>query len=275
MYKLALTAGALALTLILVTGATGNSPVAQPPPFPPPAPPPPPANPPTFPPPPPAPKKPTFKKKASAGAKTTLRGPRGPRGLRGPRGPRGRTGARGATGLPGAKGDTGAAGAPGAKGDPGSKGDPGLKGDKGDRGDSALDPVPSGQTIRGTVGGDFHAFDSSASDFGVDVTFPMPAPDGLADNEVFVDVSHWQNAGGQTPPTTDDDNPDCDGTPEDPTAPPGMVCIYVSGADHAFNLAGYSVLFGAGASKYGFKLKWDASQAGDTFVDATWAYTAP
>jgi Collagen triple helix repeat (20 copies) len=270
MYKLALTAGALALTLILVAGATGTSPVVQPPPFQPPAPPPPAS-------PPPAAKSP-FKKKASTGAKTTLRGPRGPAG---PRGPRGRTGARGATGLPGARGDTGAAGAAGAKGDPGLKGDPGVKGDtgakgdKGDRGDSALDPVPSGETIRGTVGGDFHAFDSSASDFGVDVTFPMPAPDGLADNEVFVDVSHWQNAGGQTPPTTDDDNPECDGTPEDPTAPPGMVCIYVSGADHAFNLAGYSVLFGTGASKYGFKLKWDASQAGDTFVDATWAYTAP
>jgi hypothetical protein len=29
------------------------------------------------------------------------------------------------------------------------------------------------------------------------------------------------------------------------------------------------------ASNYGFKLKWDASQTGDTFVDATWAYKAP
>lgn len=41
------------------------------------------------------------------------------------------------------------------------------------------------------------------------------------------------------------------------------------------NLNGYSVLFGSGASPYGFKLKWDASTTGDTFVDATWAYTAP
>ena len=36
-----------------------------------------------------------------------------------------------------------------------------------------------------------------------------------------------------------------------------------------------SVRFGTEASKYGFKVKWDASTQGDTFVDAVWAYTAP
>jgi hypothetical protein len=35
------------------------------------------------------------------------------------------------------------------------------------------------------------------------------------------------------------------------------------------------MLFGTGASPYGFRLAWDASALGDTFVDATWAYTAP
>ena len=180
-----------------------------------------------------------------------------PRGRRGLRGPRGIAGARGPTGL------TGPAGPQGAKGDTGP---PGA---------SALNSVPSGQTIHGAIGGDFHAFDSTASDFGVDMTLPMPAPVGLSDDDVFVNVTGWQDAGGQTPPTTTDTNAGCTGTPENPTAPGGKVCIYVSGADHAFNLAGYSVLFGTGASKYGFKLKWDASQAGDTFVDATWAYKAP
>ena len=174
-----------------------------------------------------------------------------PRGKRGPRGPRGLTGARGPAGPQGPKGDTGP---------------PGL---------SALQPVPHGKTLRGAIGADYHAFDNTASDFGVDMTMPMSAPVGLSDDDVFVNVLHWQNAGGQTAPTTTDTNPGCTGTPENPTAPGGKVCIYVSGADHAFNLAGYSVLFGTGASKYGFKLKWDASQVGDTFVDATWAYTAP
>jgi hypothetical protein len=275
MSKLALTLGALALTLVLVTGATGTRPFGDHPP-----------------PPPPKPHEdPTPKKKPTKPApkhedtpkvtKAALRGPAGPRG---PRGLRGRSGARGADGLPGATGPKGDAGAAGAKGDPGGKGDPGAngekgdkgdKGEKGDRGDSALDPVPSGRTIYGTVGADYHAFDDSATDFGVDVTLPMPAPVGLSDGDVYVNVSNWQNGGGQTQPTTTDTNVGCSGTPEDPIAPAGKVCIYVSGADHAFNLAGYSVLFGAGASKYGFKLKWDASQKGDTFVDATWAYTAP
>lgn len=168
-----------------------------------------------------------------------------------PRGPQGRAGPRGATGPPGPEGATGPAGP------------------------SALGTVPSGQTIRGAIGGDFHAFDNTASDFGVDVTFPIPAPVGVSDDDVFVNVDSWQDAGGQTAPTTSDTKAGCTGTPSTPTATPGKVCIYVSGADHAFNLAGYSVLFGTGASRYGFKLKWDASQTGDTFVDATWAYTAP
>lgn len=163
----------------------------------------------------------------------------------GPRGPRGARGARGATGP------SGAAGA------------------------SALNPVPSGQTIRGAVGADDHAHDDDASDFGIDVSMPMPAANPLGDDEVNVNVAGWQGDAGQTPPTTTDTNAGCTGTPAAPTAPPGEVCIYVSGADHAFNLAGYSVMFGAEESPYGFKLKWDASQEGDTFVDATWAYTAP
>jgi hypothetical protein len=151
----------------------------------------------------------------------------------------------------------------------------GPKGDRGADGASALNAVPSHRTIRGAVGADFHAFDSSASDFGVDVTLPMPARNALSDADVFVNIAGWQNAGGQTTPTTGDANAGCSGTPAAPTAPAGKVCIYVSGADHAFNLSGYSVLAGTGASPYGFKLKWDASTAGDTFVDATWAYTAP
>jgi hypothetical protein len=184
-----------------------------------------------------------------------------------------RRGPRGATGAGGAQGATGATGATGAKGDTGATG---ATGPAGPPGASALDPVPSGRTIYGAVGADFHAYDASASDFGTDVTLPMPAPVALSDDDVFVNVDGWQGSGGQTEPTTTDtDDLGCTGTPANPTAAAGEVCIYVSGADHAFNLNGYSVLFGTGASKYGFKLKWDASQAGDTFVDATWAYTAP
>jgi hypothetical protein len=155
----------------------------------------------------------------------------------------------------------------------GPKGD---KGDKGDPGASALTPVPSGRTIRGVVGGDFHNYDGFVHDFAVDITLPIPAANALRDDGVFVNVAGWQGSPGQTPPTTTDTNPGCTGTPANPTAPPGLVCIYVSVSGNAVNVAGYSVLFGAGASPYGFKLKWDTTTTvGDTFVDATWAYTAP
>jgi hypothetical protein len=155
----------------------------------------------------------------------------------------------------------------------GPKGD---KGDKGDPGVGALTPVPSGKTIRGVVGGDFHNYDAFMHDFAVDVTLPIPAANPLRDDSVFVNVTGWQGTPGQTPPTTTDTDPGCTGTPANPTSPAGKVCIYVSSANRAVNLAGYSVLFGAGTTPYGFKLKWDTTATvGDTFVDATWAYTAP
>jgi hypothetical protein len=155
----------------------------------------------------------------------------------------------------------------------------GAQGDTGPPGASAFVPVASGETIRGVIGADYHDFGTTTgTDFGIDTTMPIPAANPLADTDVFVNVDGWLGAAGQTPPTTTDTDPGCSGTPSAPVAPAGKVCIYVSGADRAFNLEGFSALAGAGASPFGFKLKWDSSQAapgGDTFVDATWAYKAP
>ena len=87
----------------------------------------------------------------------------------------------------------------------------------------------------------------------------------------------WTDGGDQTAPTSGDNGDTvCTGTPANPTAPHGMVCIYVAGTDNAANVEGYSVMPGVGESRYGFKLKWDIPDGeGDTFVDATWAYRAP
>jgi hypothetical protein len=131
-------------------------------------------------------------------------------------------------------------------------------------------PVPPGKTIRGVVGGDFHSFDPSGADFGVDVSLPVPAANPLGDDQVFVNVA--SDVGGAT---TTDTNAGCNGTPGNPTAPAGLVCIYSAGSDNANNLLGFSVLPGTGASPYGFKLVWECGCEGDTFVDGTWAYTAP
>jgi len=135
--------------------------------------------------------------------------------------------------------------------------------------------VPSGRTIRGAVGGDFDAA-AALTDWGVIVSLPSKARNALSDDEVFINVAGWQSGDvGQVQPTTTDTDAGCTGTPANPTAPAGKVCIYVAGGDNAQDVNGYSVLPGTGASPYGFKLKWENTGTGDTFIDAVWAYTAP
>jgi hypothetical protein len=138
-------------------------------------------------------------------------------------------------------------------------------------------PAP-GSLLRGAVGADF---DSQlppggvvGADFGVDVSLPQRAGNALGDNDVYIAL-RWRNGGGQTIPTTSDTNARCTGSVAFPTAPRGKVCIYVAGGDNAANVSGYSVRPGTGESRYGFKLKWDAVQNGDTFIDAVWAYRYP
>jgi hypothetical protein len=173
----------------------------------------------------------------------SLRGPRGTRGEQGLAGERGPGGLRGADGPAGPKGD---------------KGDPGL---------SPLDPVPSGKTLQGVIGLDVDAT-AGGGDWGVLMTMPMAANALLTDDDVYVNVQHWTNLGGNTPPSTTDANAGCTGTPANPTAPPGRVCIYVQHSTNAVDLFGYGV-----NSRQGFKLNFTNSVIGDAFVDATWAYT--
>lgn len=134
--------------------------------------------------------------------------------------------------------------------------------------------VPAGKAIRGAVGGDF-ASETAGGDWGVIVSLPLKARSDLTDSDVHVNVTTWTDAGGQTAPTTTDTNPGCTGTLASPTAPAGDVCIYVAGGDNALDLFGYSIVPGAGGSPYGFKLNFTSPSAGDSYIDAVWAYTAP
>jgi hypothetical protein len=134
--------------------------------------------------------------------------------------------------------------------------------------------VPPGDTIRGAIGGDFDS-PAGAEDWGVIVSLPLKARNDLTDADVHVNVTTWTNADGQTAPTTTDMNAGCTGTVANPTAPAGDVCIYVAGGDNALDLFGYSIVPGTGGSPYGFKLNWTSPAAGDTYIDAVWAYTAP
>jgi hypothetical protein len=144
--------------------------------------------------------------------------------------------------------------------------------------------IRSGVTVRGVIGGDFEGFTATAGgpcedncDWGVDASLPFPAPVGLDDSHVLVDTSL---CGSDCPGISADSTEStgasvCDGTLDLPTAPAGVVCIYVAGSANALELAGYSIRPGTGVSKYGFKLKWVSTTDDDSFVDAVWAYKAP
>jgi hypothetical protein len=164
---------------------------------------------------------------------------------------RGQRGARGATGPTGFAGPAGPAG---------PKGD---KGDKGDAGASALNAVPSGRTIHGVVGLDVHA-PAGAEEWGVLMTMPMPATAVLGDGDVH--IAHLAPQSGESA----GEQAACTGTVAGPTAPPGQVCIYVQDWANAVSLLGEGV-----NSDQGFKLKFTSSDAGNSFVDAVWVYTAP
>jgi hypothetical protein len=133
----------------------------------------------------------------------------------------------------------------------------------------------SGTTIRGAIGGDFDTQLPAGSLNGADwaVVQSFRAGNHIHDSNVFIVVSTWNGSGLQ--PTTSDGPGPCHGSVKTPTAPRGDVCIYVTNSDNALNLNGYSIMPGSGGSSFGFKLHWDASVNGDTFVDAVWAYRYP
>ena len=140
----------------------------------------------------------------------------------------------------------------------------GSDGQPGAPGRSALEPLRSGETIRGVVGGDEHAATGNGTnDFGVLETFPIPAPQPVREEDVAVD-------GGAS-----DLGNRCTGTADAPTAPPGVVCIYADSFKNADLLTGFGSPSPDAGSRLGFEITWIAPDAGDTFMHASWAYQAP
>ncbi|MFL6043309.1 MAG: hypothetical protein ACJ740_18150 [Gaiellales bacterium] len=129
---------------------------------------------------------------------------------------------------------------------------------------SRADSTP---TIRGMVGGDFDTQlppgGTVGADWGTDASFPRPANNLIHDGDVKV---VGPGSGDTTDPFT------CSGSAANPTAPRGKVCVYVIGSGNATNIRGVTPVPGTGGSRFGFKLIWDATGNGDTFVDAVWAY---
>ena len=151
----------------------------------------------------------------------------------------------------------------------GPQGQPGVgtPGQPGTPGRSALDPLHSGETIRG-VWGIRRANDGGSAALEEWITFPVPAPSP-------VDSAHVAVAGNDDPP-----GDGCTGTAAAPVSAPGFVCAYIAHASATTAASGfgapggqnYPELSGNG-SPYGFGVL----VIGDPgfYADGTWAYTAP
>jgi len=152
--------------------------------------------------------------KATASAK---KGPRGPRGPKGPAGPAGPQGPAGAAGAKGDKGDTGAAGSNGSQGPIGPTGKTGATGATGATGLSGFtETLPSKKTETGT-------WVAGPNDEGamVPLSFNIPLENApVAVHFVKLDGKEYTGEKAGVTPVN------CLGEAEDPTAPPGHVCIY-------------------------------------------------
>jgi hypothetical protein len=123
--------------------------------------------------------------------------------------------------------------------------------------------VPPGETITGVWGGREYGADNPLIQ---EYSFPLPARLALGDNDVNF------GANGAAGSIGNDDDPSCTGTNISPTAPPGKVCIYVSGSNL---LASSGTALGeAGASgRRGFQVRGPSHAVGDVEVHGSWAYT--
>jgi hypothetical protein len=154
------------------------------------------------------------------------------------------------------------AGPAGPAGPPGPTGAAGKDGQPGAPGRSALEPLRSGETIRGVVGAVEHVdTGNGVTGFGVMETFPIPAPQPVPSANVAVDG------------TNSDVTNRCTGTVEAPTAPPGVVCVYRQSSTNAEDLEAFPSP--GAASRFGFEIQWGAPDVGQTSIRATWAYQAP
>ena len=125
-------------------------------------------------------------------------------------------------------------------------------------GRSSLTPLRRGETIRGVIGAEGWSPQPNA-DFQTATTFPIQAP--VAIDGDHVDVNSLEESEDR-----------CSGSADNPTAPQGVVCIYVSSTTNMHEVQGVGSP-GQGGSPYGFGLKWTTNSSGDYSVSGTWAYT--
>jgi hypothetical protein len=128
--------------------------------------------------------------------------------------------------------------------------------------------IPSGKTVVGGWGLSDANLSAGQVAAVETVQFPMPAPVNLADS----DVNFAPSASAQ------DDDPACTGGVDQPTAPGGKVCIYIS-QNTATNVGGSlraNAMSSSGSgARFGFTVVGQATIAGGVQAQGSWAYRAP
>jgi len=209
--------------------------------------------------------------KATASAKAK-RGPKGPKGATGPAGP---------AGPAGAKGDTGAAGSNGSNGSDGAKGATGATGPQGLTGATgATGPIgPTGPSGGGGGGGWSDTLPPGKTETGAFAVRGLGAPGP----EPTVTPISWSiplttaDAAAITQHLTDaDGDATCTGSSSNPTAPPGMICLYVI-EEH--NMSAVELwrtgLEGPGVSTGGAFIFLEFATFTSDFSEGAFAITAP
>jgi hypothetical protein len=158
----------------------------------------------------------------------------------------------------------------------------------------------SGATQRGAIGIDLDCPSVTCPDFGIDQQLQKPAKTGLDDAHVVVIASQCSADDTPSPGTCSDSNETDGGAPfsqsEDenltacpstwangqlpnsPRAASGFVCVYVLGGTNFGTIIGGGAIHGSSnapgtlSSTLGFKVGWNPDNAGDTYIDAVWAY---
>ena len=185
----------------------------------------------------------------------------------------GKPGANGAPGSPGAKGDAGAAGPEGKQGPEGPEGEQGPEGEPGPPG--AIHPgetLPEGASETGTwsfgTGSGKYAFPA--------LSFPIPLEVPLPAGEQAVHLGGFPAANIAGNGSQFGDSAACQGSVNEPTAPPGALCIYLGEFEGAFKVT--EVLQPDGSTgevgTAGAEI-WLLGVEAEAWATGSWAVTAP
>lgn len=169
----------------------------------------------------------------------------------------GKDGKQGPPGSPGAKGDQGPKGDTGGKGDKGEKGEKGDPGEPGENGTFGTEPLPTEQTLTGL----WQLNEKGIEEPFVTISYPIPVEPAPTFNYIK------ENGEAQ-----EGNVANCPGTPLNPEAKPGNLCVYEAFINEGF----FSSFLTEGSEKpFGARLQFAGFGSGSNpLAKGSWAVTA-